>query len=426
MGKKNKPQKETKKKKPPKKNIGVKEPIPSTIYEYLGAIHPEIIEFGNSYRTIDKLNELWDLYCENEPEIRDEDVCMDDPSERVFSNCICVNKRFNTQTIIDLDYEIDLQQGIPFLDLAALYGILELLEYFVDVLEFSLDDAYAILPNAMASGNMEVVDYLIFKGCVPNTISDGIFSFSKDFFCIEHLLAQGFTIQGDSFNLAAQTCDIALLHFLIEHLGPENLSSINIIFEDIVYHIFMSKSALEDIISFFDILIRYLPFQYLMMNRAEIFINICNRSTSEEIVNAFIDILKNVGAYDNEFAIDIIQKLSASSRFIIGPNIIYAIRQSINTLPKKEISTYCKMCNRSTNHHCDRCKAVYYCSQNCQKIDWKDHKKICILVDNPIICTNYSCTMVANGICSKCEMAYYCSKECQESHWAFHKKCCNK
>lgn len=426
MGKKTKSSKKNKLKKKSSAKVAL---IPSTIYEYLGAIHPAITEFGNSQETIDMLIELWELYCENEPEIRDEDVYMDEPCERVFLSGVCTNKYFNRQTIIDLDYKIDLEQGIPFLDLAALYGILELLEYFVEVLEFSLDDAYSILPNAIASGNMEVVDYLISKGFIPDTIADGILSFSKDIFCMEHLLAQGFEIQGDSFNIAAQDCDITLLHFLMERLGPENLTSINIIFEDLVYHVFMRKFPLEDIIRFFDSFINLLPFQYLMLHRAQIFISICNRCNrfaSEELVNVFINLLKNAGVYDNEFAINMIQQLSSHPRFNTDSNIIYIIRQSIDTLPQKVISTYCCICNCSTNYHCDICKTTYYCSRTCQRVDWLNHKQICALADDYISCANSLCMAVADSVCGKCKITHYCSKDCQLAHWPVHKKCCNK
>jgi hypothetical protein len=35
---------------------------------------------------------------------------------------------------------------------------------------------------------------------------------------------------------------------------------------------------------------------------------------------------------------------------------------------------------------CGRCKAIWYCSANCQKIDWKkNHKKVCQLAPEPVV-----------------------------------------
>lgn len=439
MGKKHKPKMNTSKKnKSPKKKSSAVAPIPSTIYEYLGAIHPAITEFGNSQETIDNLIELWELYRKNESEITIDHVCMDNPCDRTFLNCVCTSKEFNAQIILDLEYEIDIQEGVPFLDLAALCGILELLEYFVEVLEFALGDAYSIIPNAMESGNMEVVDYLISKGIVPGSIDNGIINFNKDIYCMEHLLAQGFEIRGDSFNIAAQDCDIVLLHFLIDHLGPENLNSINIAFVDLVCNLFSSGCSLEDMIHFFGSFINRMPFQYLMEHRGEMFISICNRCSSEELINGhiiaeelsneFINLLKTAGAYDNEFALNMIYQLDSTKHLFSPPRFNFndLILKSITPLAKKIISTYCSICNLSTNYHCDICKTVYYCSRDCQRVDWMGHKQICELPNEHIICSNYQCTAVANSVCGKCKVAHYCSKKCQESHWPIHKKICNK
>jgi hypothetical protein len=37
----------------------------------------------------------------------------------------------------------------------------------------------------------------------------------------------------------------------------------------------------------------------------------------------------------------------------------------------------CKICSKKTTNKCSRCKRTYYCSQKCQRDDWKEHKKTC-------------------------------------------------
>lgn len=44
----------------------------------------------------------------------------------------------------------------------------------------------------------------------------------------------------------------------------------------------------------------------------------------------------------------------------------------------------CRICGNAIGIKVCRCKAAYYCSKNCQKIDWKSHKSDCYqLVDHP-------------------------------------------
>src|SRR5580704_15856692 len=38
---------------------------------------------------------------------------------------------------------------------------------------------------------------------------------------------------------------------------------------------------------------------------------------------------------------------------------------------------HCGVCEQKTKSRCARCRQVYYCSQSCQKKDWKSHKQTC-------------------------------------------------
>ena len=42
----------------------------------------------------------------------------------------------------------------------------------------------------------------------------------------------------------------------------------------------------------------------------------------------------------------------------------------------------CKVCNKSSDrlNKCSACKSVYYCSSECQKVDWKSHKTNCFKI----------------------------------------------
>ncbi len=45
----------------------------------------------------------------------------------------------------------------------------------------------------------------------------------------------------------------------------------------------------------------------------------------------------------------------------------------------------CAHCKKSglKFKHCSACKSVYYCSRECQKSDWKRHKKECKKIESP-------------------------------------------
>src|SRR6266536_2388050 len=91
----------------------------------------------------------------------------------------------------------------------------------------------------------------------------------------------------------------------------------------------------------------------------------------------------------------------------------------------------CYVCQKLTKTRCSKCHQTYYCSEECQKIDWKEHKKSCkkplvVKTDDSLFTMDgcYVCQKPTNTRCSKCHQTYYCSKECQKIDWKEHKKSC--
>ena len=57
-----------------------------------------------------------------------------------------------------------------------------------------------------------------------------------------------------------------------------------------------------------------------------------------------------------------------------------ALKASGSTSAKRQ-AVGCQMCGKVGADHkvCGKCKSVVYCSKECQKLDWKKHKTVCIL-----------------------------------------------
>ncbi|XP_052771747.1 uncharacterized protein LOC128211237 [Mya arenaria] len=86
-------------------------------------------------------------------------------------------------------------------------------------------------------------------------------------------------------------------------------------------------------------------------------------------------------------------------------------------------STLCARCAKpESSKRCAKCKSVYYCSQLCQKADWKQHKPSCeeLAAHLCSFCSEPNCSLR----CSRCKISLYCSVNCQRKHWTTHKQIC--
>ena len=93
----------------------------------------------------------------------------------------------------------------------------------------------------------------------------------------------------------------------------------------------------------------------------------------------------------------------------------------------------CHQCRTATPHllKCTWCRVAQYCSKDCQRLDWKEHKAYCQFIANPetaplppalACCQNCGNVLVTYHpmISSRCKKSTYCSKECQKEHWKEH------
>lgn len=79
---------------------------------------------------------------------------------------------------------------------------------------------------------------------------------------------------------------------------------------------------------------------------------------------------------------------------------------------------------------------ILYCSENCQKKDWKkDHKNDClygafpsenheIFENDEEKCANCSSFSSSLKKCAGCHLVSYCDRDCQKQHWKSHKAEC--
>ncbi|KAL8618849.1 hypothetical protein ACOMHN_000856 [Nucella lapillus] len=124
----------------------------------------------------------------------------------------------------------------------------------------------------------------------------------------------------------------------------------------------------------------------------------------------------------------------------------------------------CMLCSKMDNlQKCGRCFGVYYCSKDCQRLDWTTHRKVCLALaayssakraeqdqttpDKGVAggaktsdgdsesgsspepgdtCKNCKCKGQSFKTCSRCSAVTYCSKDCQRNDWKVHKKKCRR
>jgi len=98
----------------------------------------------------------------------------------------------------------------------------------------------------------------------------------------------------------------------------------------------------------------------------------------------------------------------------------------------------CDSCKLYANKTCS-CQEAKYCSAKCQKIDWPEHKETCSAQRDeeegeeeetlPELVDRHYCSVCSEHStlqCSRCKKAWYCSRECQRANWPEHKSECSQ
>jgi hypothetical protein len=105
----------------------------------------------------------------------------------------------------------------------------------------------------------------------------------------------------------------------------------------------------------------------------------------------------------------------------------------------------CRKCQKPASSRCGGCNLSYYCSKECQKLDWKTHKPECkhkketedkvdelsqifshVQMNQIKNCSKCAKNLDTSMItCPSCKSVGYCSRECQVSHISAHQRHCN-
>lgn len=108
-----------------------------------------------------------------------------------------------------------------------------------------------------------------------------------------------------------------------------------------------------------------------------------------------------------------------------------------SSVPQSSVRKYCSNCYKGeTLIHfqlCSDCKGTRYCCKECQQHDWKRHKPTCLQMQKILKamvlkhCSNCFKEEASKDnfrLCSACTGVLYCSEECQKHDWKRHKPGC--
>lgn len=88
-----------------------------------------------------------------------------------------------------------------------------------------------------------------------------------------------------------------------------------------------------------------------------------------------------------EFAKECDLEIDNKSKEKLEKQIMDYLRSSKlkKTIKNQLGNKFCEVClkNAKKLYSCSRCREIYYCSKNCQRIDWKEHKKRCVKKSHP-------------------------------------------
>ena len=103
-------------------------------------------------------------------------------------------------------------------------------------------------------------------------------------------------------------------------------------------------------------------------------------------------------------------------------------------------SNHCNTCGKMDTNlkKCGACGRSWYCSQDCQRKDWKEHKKVCKALKKNVpasssLTSQSDATETTCGGCKRessslrpcpCHKVAYCSTNCQRTDWTRHKVDC--
>jgi hypothetical protein len=81
-------------------------------------------------------------------------------------------------------------------------------------------------------------------------------------------------------------------------------------------------------------------------------------------------------SFDNGFLgyIGDVNQEDESSKVIIG---LCSFKTSLDVAALLGDKSRCRVCLKEPAKKCAACKDVSYCSKECQKFDWKEHKEVC-------------------------------------------------